>query len=398
MERSAATRLIDFLRSRRDGMVRLLEALARTESPSGDQPSQRQVQALLARELATVGMKVRCFHGRQLGELLYARAACRRRGAHAQLMHGHCDTVWPLGTLAQMPVTSTPEAVRGPGVLDMKAGLVQMVFALRALHELELHPSLTPIVLLNADEEIGSPQSTRTISRLARRAARAFVLEPAFGPSGKLKTARKAVGRFTVIVKGKAAHAGIDPEHGISAILELSHQVQKLFALNDPARGITVNVGTIDGGLRPNVVAPEAKAIVDVRVPTQQDAQETERALQNLRPALEGTRVEVRGSFGRLAMEPTDRNQALWRLARDLGRELGLELDQAAVGGASDGSTTSQYTATLDGLGGVGAGAHAPDEMVDVSGMVERCALLSLLLLAPLVEPADLSQKKHQSC
>jgi glutamate carboxypeptidase len=223
----------------------------------------------------------------------------------------------------------------------MKGGLVQLVFALRALRELECDPPATPVVLVNSDEEVGSPESTRLIRRLAQHAARAFVLEPAFGRSGKLKTARKAVGRFTVIVRGRASHAGVNPEEGISAILEMSHQVQRLFALNDSARGVTVNVGTIDGGLRPNVVAPEVKAVVDVRVPTRDDAEQTEHAIRNLQPVLPGTSLEIVGSFGRPPMEPGERNQALWRLARELGQSLGLELEQAAVGGGSDGNTTS---------------------------------------------------------
>jgi glutamate carboxypeptidase len=239
-------------------------------------------------------------------------------------------------------------------------------------------------VVVNSDEEVGSPESSVVIRRLARRAARAFVLEPAFGRSGKLKTARKAAGRFTVIVRGRAAHAGTNPEEGISAIWEMSHQVQRLFAMNDAAHGITVNVGTIDGGLRPNVIAPEVTAVVDVRVPTRIDANHTEQAIRGLQPVLAGTQIEVSGGFGRPPMEPVERNQALWRLACDLGEELGLRLEQAAVGGASDGNTTSQFTATLDGLGAVGEGAHAPHEYVDVSRIVDRTALLALLLLAPL--------------
>jgi glutamate carboxypeptidase len=266
----------------------------------------------------------------------------------------------------------------------MKGGLVQMLYALRALNDLVLRPPADCVVVINSDEEIGSPDSTPLIRRLARRAVRAFILEPAFGRAGKLKTARKASGGFMITVTGRAAHAGVNPEEGASAILEMSHQVQRLFALNDPARGITVNVGTIDGGLRPNVVAAEVRASVDVRVRTREDAAEVEAAIRRLRPVTPGTAVRVEGGIEQAPMEPLLRNQALWRLAQDLGRRLGLEPDQAAVGGASDGNTTSQYTATLDGLGAVGDGAHAPHEQALIPQMAERCVLLVLLLLAPV--------------
>jgi glutamate carboxypeptidase len=277
----------------------------------------------------------------------------------------------------------------------MKGGLVQMVYALRAVHDLGLRPPAASVAVINSDEETGSRDSTPLIRRLARRATRAFVLEPAEGPTGKLKTARKAVGSFRITITGRSAHAGLHPEEGASAILELSHQIQRLFALNDAARGITVNVGTIGGGLRPNVVAAEVRAAVDVRVRTQADAEELTAAVRGLRPVDPRTSIRVEGGFEHPPMEPVPRNRALWHLARDLGRQLGLELEEAAVGGASDGNTASQYTATLDGLGAVGGGAHAPDEHVVIDALVERCALLVLLLQAPL--PADRKPRGRQS-
>jgi glutamate carboxypeptidase len=294
------------------------------------------------------------------------------------------DTVWPIGTLAEMPVRADEGRIRGPGVFDMKGGLVQMVFALRALRDLGMEAPATPLVLVNTDEEVGSRDSVPYVCMLARCSARAFVLEPAHGPEGALKTARKGVGRFRVTVHGRAAHAGIEPGAGVSAILELSHQVQRLFALNDPERGITVNVGTIDGGLRPNVVAPEASALVDARVRAADDARRIEEAIAGLRPVQEGVALEVEGGFGRPPLERTARNRALWRTARRAADRLGLALDEAAVGGASDGNFTSLYTATLDGLGSVGAGAHAADEHVVLARMPERASLLALLLAAPL--------------
>jgi glutamate carboxypeptidase len=376
-------RIVDYLRGERDGMVELLRRLALAESPSDNPAAVAPVLAMLTAELERMGMAVRRFRGRVSAGTLFARPRPRNAERPLQLLVGHCDTVWPVGTIGRMPVRVEGETVRGPGVFDMKGGLVQMLYALRAVRELGLSSPADSVVVINSDEEIGSPDSTALIRRVARRALRAFILEPAFGTAGKLKTARKASGCFTVTVTGRAAHAGINPEQGASAILEMSHQIQKLFALNDAARGITVNVGTIDGGLRANVVAAEVRATVDVRVRTRADAVAVEAAIRGLRPVNPETTVRVEGGIEQMPMEPAPRNQALWRMAQDLGRRLGLELDQAAVGGASDGNTTSQYTATLDGLGAVGDGAHAAHEQALIPQMVERCALLVLLLLAP---------------
>jgi len=330
---------------------------------------------------------VRSVGGDGVGEHLYARPRNRRRHEPHQLLVGHMDTVWPVGTLARMPVQEEHGLLFGPGTADMKGGLVEIVFALRALYELGLRPSVTPVVLVNSDEEIGSLDSSRFIRSLARSADRALVLEAGEGPDGKLKIARKGLGRFTVTVRGRPAHAGADFEHGVSAILELSLQVERLFALNDPAGGVTVNVGTIDGGLRPNVVAPSATAVVDVRAPTAAAASRVEHALRALEPALPGATVEVEGGFRRPPMEPLRRNRTLLAAAIRLGRELGFSIEDAGlVGGGSDANTTSLFTATLDGLGPIGDGSHATDEHVDTVRLPERTALLALLLLEP---PAD---------
>ncbi len=376
-------RILDYLRGQRRGMVELLQRLALAESPTDNPGAVAGVQALLTAELESVGLTVRRFRGRVSAGTLYARPRPRSPRRPVQLLVGHCDTVWPVGTVGRMPVRVEGETLHGPGVFDMKGGLVQMLSALRAVRELGLRPPADAVTVINSDEEIGSPDSTPLIRRLARRAVRAFILEPAFGRAGKLKTARKASGGFTITVTGRAAHAGINPEEGASAILEMAHQIQKLFALNDAARGITVNVGTIDGGLRPNVVAAEVRAAVDVRVRTREDADAVEAAIRGLCPVNPQTTIRVEGGIAQLPMEPVPRNQALWRLAQDLGRRMGLDLDQAAVGGASDGNTTSQYTATLDGLGAVGDGAHAAHEQTLIPQMVERSALLALLLLSP---------------
>lgn len=377
-------RIVDYFQQQRAAMVELLQRLVVTESASDDPTGVDQVLEILANELKASGMSARRLAGRLSGGLLYARRLQHRPGASFQLLIGHCDTVWPAGTLGNMPVRADSGILTGPGVFDMKAGLVQMIYALRALSELSLDAPASCKVVINSDEEIGSTDSTPLIRRLAQRAERAFILEPAFGKSGKLKTARKAVGNFTLTIKGRAAHAGVSPEEGVSAILELSHQVQRLFALNDPSRGITVNVGTIAGGTRSNVIAAEVRANIDVRVRTLDDAQSLESAIRSLSPVNPETALHVIGGFDHPPMEPSERNQALWWLAQETGRRLGLELEQAAVGGASDGNTTSQYTATLDGLGAVGDGAHAAHEYVELQCLAERAALLVLLLMAPI--------------
>lgn len=290
--------------------------------------------------------------------------------------------------LATMPVETRDGRLYGPGVYDMKGGLVQAVFALRALRELRLEPPAVPLLFVNSDEEIGSGESTRWVRLLARSVRRVFVLEPSLGPEGRLKTGRKGVGQFTVTVRGRAAHAGLEPERGASAVLELSHVIQRLHALADPARGIAVNVGVVSGGLRGNVVPPEARAEVDVRVLCEEDAPALEAAVRGLAPTLPGTRLEVTGAIDRPPLLATPANLALWRTAEAAARELGLALGHGTAGGASDGNTTSRTTATLDGLGAVGGGAHSVDEHVDLARMPERAALLALLLLAPVAAAA----------
>jgi len=383
MSERHAPRILSRLQARRGSMLALLERLVCAESPSLDPERQRPVLDLLGTAFEERGLRVRRLPGRRSGGHLLALPRRRRRGRPTQLLLGHCDTVWPVGTLAEMPWQVAGGVARGPGVYDMKAGLVQGIFALGVLAELGLDPPVTPVFFVNSDEEVGSFESRRHLERLARRADRALVLEPSLGTEGRLKTARKGIGRFTVRVLGKAAHAGLDPEGGVSAILELSHVIQRLFALNDPERGVTVNVGTVDGGLRANVVAPESRAVVDVRVLTAGDAERVSAAILALEPTTPGVRLEVDGGIGRPPMEPTERNRTLWRRARRLAGELGVELEEATAGGGSDGNTTSLHAATLDGLGAVGGGAHARHEFVDVHRMAERAALLALLLLAP---------------
>ncbi|MCA9048162.1 MAG: M20 family metallopeptidase, partial [Planctomycetaceae bacterium] len=381
--RDRALRLRDHLAAQTTQMLNLLTAVALAESPSQDHQAQRQVQQLLSSALRDRRYRVRHVDGKTTGGLLLAIPETRSRRVPIQLLLGHCDTIWPAGTLQSMPVEQRDGNLHGPGVYDMKAGLVQAVFAVGALRDLGVSVPVAPVLFVNSDEEIGSPESTPEIIRLARISDRAFVLEPSLGPTGLLKTARKGVGRFTVRVLGKAAHAGLDPGKGISAILELSHVVQALFALNDADRGITVNVGTIDGGLRPNVVAPEARAEADVRVLTHEDALKIEAAIHGLRASIPGTELQITGRIGRPPLEPTAGNTRLWEAAQELAGHMGLTLGQGTAGGGSDGNTTSQITPTLDGLGAVGDGAHAVHEHVQIDQMPLRAALLAGLLAMP---------------
>ncbi len=373
------------LQAEESEMLDLLAALVTLESPSDAPETQGPVLDELQRAFDGLGYRTIRVPGRASGGHLYARPGRRRSGGEKrwQLLLGHCDTVWPVGTLEKMPLTADGENLKGPGIYDMKAGLVEMVFALKALQALALEPEVDPVIFINSDEEIGSRESTRYIRALSRRADRALVMEPSLGPRGRLKTARKGVGRFTITVRGKAAHAGLDPTAGASAILELSHVIQKLFALNDPERGASVNVGVIDGGVRANVVAPESSAVVDVRVASQEDAERIERAILALEAQTPGVSLDVVGRIGRPPLEHTPANRQLWRVATDLACELGMELEEAMAGGGSDGNTTSLFTATLDGLGAVGDGAHADHEHIQVDQLAERCALLAMLLLAP---------------
>jgi glutamate carboxypeptidase len=353
------------------------------ESPSNVPAAQEEIREIIAAEFERLGYRIRRIRGRSSGGMLYARPAGRRHCTAGQLLLGHYDTVWPLGTLAEMPFEEDGDTVRGPGVYDMKGGVAQALLALDTLRHFNIEPTVLPHAFFNSDEEIGSRDSRRFIEELAPLMDRVLVLEPSLGPAGLLKTARKAIGRFTVTVRGEAAHAGLDPGAGASAILELSHVIQSLFAMNDLERGITVNVGTIDGGLRPNMIAPSSKAVVDVRVASQEDADRVQGAILNLQPATRGTSVAVEGGFGRPAMERTPANRQLWRMACRLGGDLGLQLDEALAGGGSDGNFTSRFTATLDGLGAVGDGAHARHEHLRVEATLERTALLVLLLMAP---------------
>ena len=383
MSATNAAKVLDYVNSQQHVLTGLIRDLVDAESPSAEPETHDEVRRILRLALASVGFDSRETGGPEQPRHLFALPAQRLRGQPFQLVIGHFDTVWPVGTIEKRPFSMDGNIIHGPGSFDMKGGLAQLIVALRTIRDLRLETPVVPAVFVNGDEEIGSRSSTRYIRLLARRANRAYVLEPALGERGDIKTSRKGIGRFIVTVYGKAAHAGLDPEAGASAILELSHVIQKLFALNDVDRGITVNVGTVDGGIQPNVIAPHSKAVVDVRVPTVATGNEVEYIIHSIKPIDPQVRLHVEGSIGRPSMETTPRNQKLWEQVREAGDELGIDLHQTRAGGGSDGNTTSQFTATVDGLGPVGDGAHAAHEHLLVDKTLERAALLTLLLTAP---------------
>ncbi|GGD58336.1 M20 family metallopeptidase [Muriicola marianensis] len=377
-----AGNILNYLNSQEAAMKLLLKDLVLMESPSREPNTQTQILVRLEKELNELGFFTMRMPGRNTGGFLYGRPDNRKKNKPIQLLLGHCDTVWKRNTLAEMPVMEHEGKLKGPGVYDMKAGLTQVIFALKAIRALGMEASMTPVVLFNSDEEIGSIESTPAIKKLARISERAYVLEPPLDMDGKLKTARKGLGRFTIKVHGIAAHAGLDPGKGVNAIVELSHQVQQLYAMNDFEKGITVNVGMIEGGVSANVVAPESRAVVDVRVENSEDGDRITEKILGLKPSLPDVKLEIEGGIGRPPMERNARNQELWKLAQAKALCLGMNLSEGLAGGGSDGNTTSMYTATLDGLGVPGDGAHATHEFIFTDQLPKRTALLALLLLA----------------
>jgi len=371
------------VREKEDRILAFLMDLASMESPSDVPESQVPVQDYLTKALEASGFEVARTPGRETGGHLLARPGNQGETKPVQLLLGHCDTVWPVGTLESMPVVLEEGRLRGPGVFDMKGGLTQIVFALKVLDELGLEPEVSPLVLVNSDEEIGSPESKPAIRKAAEGAVRAFVPEPGLGLEGRVKTARKGWGRFDVQVLGKAAHAGLDPTGGVSAILEMAYLIQELHAMTDLERGLTVNVGLVSGGTRSNVIAPSAACEVDVRVLSGADGEDIASRIRALEPTLSGASIKVTGGFEVPPLERTPRNRWLWEAAVEAGRELDMALEEGVAGGGSDGNTTSQFTATLDGIGPVGDGAHAPHEFLFVEKLMERTALLARLLLLP---------------
>ncbi|MDE2943051.1 MAG: M20 family metallopeptidase [Gemmatimonadota bacterium] len=377
----------------RDEFVDFISQLVLEESPSTDPEAQRGIRAILTETLSDLGLDVEHIPGQASGGHLLARSPGVAAGGRAatdgsavggaQLLVGHMDTVWPVGTLRDMPLQVSDGRLSGPGTFDMKAGLAIGVFALRALRDLGLDAGAAPVFFINSDEEIGSPESEPLVHELAQSVSRAFVLEPALGSNGQLKTRRKGIGQFHVEVEGVSSHAGLAPEEGASAILELAHAIRQIDRLADPATGTTMNVGLIDGGSRPNVVAAQANCEVDVRLWTAAELERIRDGMFGLASTVPGTRIAVTEVASRGPLERTSRNVVLWERALRVADEIGLELEQGSSGGGSDGNLTSQHTATLDGLGAVGDGAHARHEFVWIDRCVERVALLAGLIASP---------------
>jgi glutamate carboxypeptidase len=298
------------------------------------------------------------------------------------LLLGHLDTVWDIGTLARMTYRIAQGRVWGPGVLDMKCGVTMMLFALRALQATGQVLTRPVTLLLNSDEEVGSETSRPVTEKLAKSAEAVLVLEPGTGLTGKLKTARKGVGDYEIRIHGRASHAGVDFTNGVSATLELARQIPRIAGFTRLERGITVNVGVIGGGTRTNVVAEEAWAKVDIRIARLRDEAWLDRQFHSLRAYDKRTKIEVSGGLNRPPMERKPGIVALFRKAQAIGRELGMALEESMTGGGSDGNFTAALgVPTLDGLGGVGEGAHASNESILLAPLVPRTALLARLLL-----------------
>ena len=364
-------------------MVETIRHLVEAESPSDDKPACDRLSSLLAGRFEALGGHAKFHRVPNFGNHLQVDFGAERR-AKPVLLLGHYDTVYPLGTLKKMPCRMEGGRLFGPGVLDMKSGIVlvlQAIEALRAWHKDALPRPVT--VLLVSDEEVGSESSRRITESLARNSEAVLVMEPSLGLDGAVKTARKGVGEYVVKALGKAAHSGLDFEKGESAIVELARQIPAIAKFTDLKRGITLNVGLIQGGSRVNVIPAEATASVDFRIATMRDAQEVEKKLRSLKPFNRKCKLEVKGGLNRPPMERSAGVAQLYQKAAGIAQRLGWTLGEAAVGGGSDGNFTAGLgIPTLDGLGGVGEGAHASHESIVIAELPRRAALLAELIQA----------------
>jgi glutamate carboxypeptidase len=362
----------------REWLLEGIKALVRAESPSTDRASLDACAEVLSRCLVDAGASIERLPGGATADMVLARWP---GDGPAVLLLGHFDTVWPVGQIERMPLRVADGRLFGPGVLDMKAGLAIAALAARVVCAglpADRRPQIT--LLATADEEVGSTGSRAAIERLARESAAVLVFEPAL-PGGAVKTARKGVGEFEVALSGVSSHAGAAPHEGASAIVELARVVLALQALNDPARGVSVNVGVVDGGTRSNVVAERARAVVDVRIAAAEDGAAIESAINGLRPSDSRVRIGVRGAINRPPMVRTTGVAKLYDLARAVASDLGQTLGEGATGGASDGNFTAALgVPTLDGLGAVGDGPHALHEHVVIESLTARAALVAGLI------------------
>jgi glutamate carboxypeptidase len=376
-----ADRLSYFSKHRNEIVNTILE-LVEIESPSDNKPAVDRIAAFLARKFEALGGRTQLHRSNDFGDSLQIDFASSSHSELANrkpvLLLGHYDTVYPLGTLANMPCKIENGHLLGPGVLDMKSGIALIFHAIEALQA--WHGALPrPItVFLVSDEEVGSHSSRKITEALAKESAGVLVLEPAAGLRGAVKTARKGVGEYKLRVKGIAAHAGLDPGKGHSAILELARQLSVIAKLNNLRQGVSVNPGVIQGGTRSNVIAAEASAVIDVRIKSAKQAPGIDRKLRSLKPFDKHCKLEITGNINRLPMERTPGVAALYKKAQQISQHVGWKLDEAAVGGGSDGNfTAGMGIPTLDGMGGVGDGAHAVHEFIVISELPRRALLLA---------------------
>lgn len=374
--------ILSYLQKEQKNMLATLRMFVEAESPSTAKISLDRFGEVVGKVARSLNGHIRYYESKETGRHLRLEFRFKSEARSGQiLLLGHLDTVWELGTIGRMPFRFKQGRAYGPGVFDMKSGIVTGLFAVKALHHLNIPVKKKLVFLLTADEESGSRSFRPIIEKEARRSAFVLVLEPAHGLKGALKTARKGVGDFEVRVKGRSAHAGLEPEKGASAVAELCRQILRLERLADRRRGITVNVGVVSGGTRSNVVPDEARAKVDVRIGSMEDMKEMERKLRSLKPHDRRTTVEVTGRFNRPPLERTAQGAELFQRARRVARLLGIRLAEASVGGASDGNFTAALgIPTLDGLGGVGEGAHAAHENIIIRELPRRSALLAHLI------------------
>ena len=373
--------LLDWLRPRERAMTGLLGRFVRVESPSFDKVAVDRFGRIIASEWKKRGATVTLLRQHERGD--HVRAEWRPRGNRTTaqiLVLGHLDTVYDAGTITRKPFRVSRGCAWGPGIFDMKGGLVIALYAVDALAAARCLPGKRIVFLWTSDEEIGSESSRAVIEREARRSDAVLVLEPAAGLDGRVKTGRKGVGEIELIATGRAAHAGLNPEDGINAIQEIAFHIARISRWNQPRRGITVNAGVIEGGTRTNVIPERARVLVDLRAARVKDMRALERKFRALRPILPGAKLEIRGGFNRPPME-RKMSAALYAKARALSKEMGVTLGEAFVGGGSDGNFTSALgVPTLDGLGAVGEGAHSPYENLVIRALPERAALLAGLI------------------
>ena len=371
-----------YFEARQEKIVETIRELVTIESPSDDKLAADRMGALLAARFETLGGRAHVHRAEDFGDSVQIDFPGREK-IRPVLLLGHFDTVYPLGTLATMPCRAADGRLYGPGALDMKSGIALMFYAIEALHRWHAGLPRPMTVFLVSDEEVGSHSSRKITETLARESAGVLVLEPA-GPGGAVKTARKGVGEYILNVKGVAAHAGLDPGTGHSAIAELARQITAVSKLNDLRHGLSANPGVIRGGTRTNVIAAEATVEIDVRIRNAKQAAALDRKFHSLKPFDKHCKLSVEGGINRMPMERTAGVVALYRKAQAIAKNIGWKLEEAAVGGGSDGNfTAGMGIPTLDGMGGVGEGAHAVHEHIVISELPRRA-----LLLAGMIESA----------